>query len=39
MENDNCGAINVYRGADALSCVVYGAVLGGVPCRTLETVF
>ena len=39
MGNDNSGAFNVYRGADALSCVVYGAVLGSVPCRTLETVF
>lgn len=30
--NDNCGAFNVYRGADALSCVVYGVVLGSVLC-------
>lgn len=37
--SDNCCFVDVYRGADALSCVVYGVVLGSVHCRTMETVF
>lgn len=39
MGNDNCGAFNVYRSADALSGLVYGVVLDCVYRRPVSSVF